>query len=162
MFQRMADSPADMWGATENFDEAPHLQSYFLVLRKRLLASKAFAQFWSSVLPYKSKRQVIQSYEIGMSRFFRDHGFQLAPAVNAGQLFGVQPGSVWYEPICRVSGNPTVRYGAEFIELGLPLVKVELLRDNPFRVKLDRVYRAIERTGYDLSLIEFDRPPART
>jgi lipopolysaccharide biosynthesis protein len=160
LFRRMADSPADMWGATENFDEAPHLQSYFLVLRQRLLRSKAFEQFWASILPYKTKRQVIHSYEIGMSRFLRDYGFVLQPAVNVGQLFGVPNGSVWYEPICKVSGNPTVRYGAEFIELGLPLVKVELLRDNPFGVRLDRVYQAIERTGYDLSMIEFDRPPA--
>jgi hypothetical protein len=37
------------------------------------------------------------------------------------------------------------------------LVKVELLRDNPYSADLDKVYAAIDRTGYDRSLIEFDR-----
>jgi rhamnosyltransferase len=157
MFARMAASPADLWGATENWDEGRHLQSYFLVLRKRLLASPAFAQFWASVLPYKNKRQVIYSYEVGMSNFFRDQGFTLEPAVHLGQLFHLEPGSFWLEVMCRASGNPTVRHGAELIELGLPLVKVELLRDNPYSADLDKVYAAIDRTGYDRSLIEFDR-----
>jgi len=157
LFARMADSPADMWGATENYDHARHLQSYFVVMRKRLLQSAAFRQFWSSVLPYSNKRQVILSYEIGMSIFFRDQGFELEAAVNVPTLYGVEPGSIWWKPICQVTGNPTMRNGAELIGLGLPLVKVELLRDNPFRVKLRKVYAAIERSGYDVGLIEFDR-----
>jgi lipopolysaccharide biosynthesis protein len=158
LFARMAGSPADMWGVTENFDEGRHLQSYFVVMRQRLLRSESFQRFWQSVLPYKNKRQIIYSYEVGMSAFFRDQGFRLEPAMEVPLLYGVERGSIWYEPICRVTGNPTVRNPAELIRLGMPMVKVELLRDNPFSVNLKKVYREIDRTGYDRSLIEFDRP----
>jgi lipopolysaccharide biosynthesis protein len=158
LFRRMDAVDADLWAATENYDETPHLQSYFLVFRRRVLTSRAFAQFWQGVLPYRDKQQVIRSYELGLSRFLVEQGFVLKPAVSLAELFSVEGRSPFCAPLFRAAGNPTCRFPAELIARGLPFVKVETLRDNPFGVRLRPVYRAMERAGFDLSLVEFDRP----
>ncbi|MFP6685851.1 MAG: rhamnan synthesis F family protein, partial [Polyangiaceae bacterium] len=67
IFSRMASRTCDFWGMTENFDGEWHLQSYFLVLKKKVMRSEAFATFWSSVLPYRSRWQIIRSYEVGFT-----------------------------------------------------------------------------------------------
>jgi lipopolysaccharide biosynthesis protein len=158
LFDKLAASPADLFGATENYDEALHLQSYFVVFRKSILRSESFGKFWSTILPYRDKRQVILSYEIGMSRFFSEQGFALEAAVSLPRLFLVEKTWPWMAPFFHATGNPTCRFPAELVERGLPFVKVEALRDNPFKVELEPVYQAMRRAGYDLGLIEFDRP----
>jgi lipopolysaccharide biosynthesis protein len=167
LFARMASVDADVWGATENWDEAHHLQSYFLVFRRPVLASEAFRRFWNAVLLYRDKQQVIWSYEVGLSRFLEEQGFRLVPAVSFDRLFSVdivvdeRPRSPWMVPIYAAAGNPTCRFPVELVRAGLPFVKVETLRDNPFKVKLDRVYAAMREAGYDTSMVEFDRPRKR-
>lgn len=158
LFTELAPAGADVWGATENFDEAHHLQSYFLVFRRRVLASEAFARFWQSVLPYRDKQQIIWSYEVGLSQFLVEHGFTLAPAVSFDRLFAVAPGNPLMQPLYRAAGNPTCRFPVELLRSRLPFVKVETLRDNPFHVALAPVRDAMRAAGYDLTMIEFDRP----
>jgi hypothetical protein len=41
--------------------------------------------------------------------------------------------------------------------LGMPFVKLELLRDNPRGIDLRPIYEAIKKAGYDLSLIEINQ-----
>jgi hypothetical protein len=41
----------------------------------------------------------------------------------------------------------------------MPYVKVELLRDNPARIPLEPVYRAMKESGYAMDTVEFDRAP---
>jgi hypothetical protein len=44
------------------------------------------------------------------------------------------------------------------LRAGMPFVKVELLRDNPVGARVFPVVRHLRRVGYDMSLLEFDRP----
>jgi lipopolysaccharide biosynthesis protein len=158
LFARMADVEADVWGGTENFDIARHLQSYFLVFRRPVLRAPAFQRFWDSVLLYRDKDQVIRSYEVGLSRFLAEHGFRVVPAVSFDKLWCMPEGSDWLEPLYRLTGNASCRFPSELVERGLPFVKVEALRDNPMKTDLQGVRATMRAYGYDLSLIEFDRP----
>ena len=156
VFERMAGVPCDIWGMTDNGEIAWHLQSYFLVFRRQIIESEAFRSFWASVLPYQNKTQVIRSYEIGLSIFFKEQGFHLVSLVKVDDLYRSSSRIRLWKPGSRK--NPTCSKGLALIDAGMPLVKVELFRDNPLGVDLRPVRHAIERTGYDLDLLVYDRP----
>jgi lipopolysaccharide biosynthesis protein len=158
LFERMAPVEADLWGGTENFDLARHLQSYFLVFRRPLLQSEAFRRFWDGVLPYRDKDQVIRSYEVGLTRFVEERGFRVVPAVSYEQLFHLGGPHAWLTPLYRATGNASCRFPAELVRAGLPFVKVEALRDNPMKANLTLARETMAAYGYDLTMIEFDRP----
>jgi lipopolysaccharide biosynthesis protein len=159
VFERMTKDPCDFWGMTDSFEISWHLQSYFIAFKKKVLVSPALRQFFDAVLPYRDKDQVIRSYEIGMTKFMCEQGFRPAAFV---------PFASWATSTARASKlrnkreNPTCFHPLRLIEAGMPLVKCQLLRDNPARVKLAPIYRAMEASGYDLKLIELDRPPLAT
>ncbi len=156
-FERMASVACDVWGMTESPEIDWHLQSYFLLFRRAAHQSPWFKTFWDSVVPYRSKFQAIRSYEIGLSVFLRERGLCLVslaplppppPRTLADRWHGRHP----------PTGNPTCGRPADLIDAGMPLVKVELLRDNPMDVDLRPVHQQIARSGYDLGLLVYDRP----
>jgi hypothetical protein len=84
-----------------------------------------------------------------LSTLLREQGFLPAAFVPVSAL------SVpWFR---RRRPNPTLGYAETLIRHGMPFVKVELLRDNPFGRPLAAVYSALEAAGYDGSLVRFDR-----
>lgn len=154
MFEKMAATPCDFWGVTDNYELDWHLQSYFLVFRAEVIHSEAFLAFWRTVLPYANKRQVIRSYEVGLSCHLREQGFVGEAVVPVDDLFPPWP----YELLFRYKRrNPTCYHPVRCMDHGMPFVKAEVLRDNPGRVSLGAVYRAIAKLGYDRDLIVFDR-----
>jgi lipopolysaccharide biosynthesis protein len=152
MFDDMTATPWDFWGATDNYEIGWHLQSYFLVFRRPVLRSDAFASFWDTVLPYKSKDQVIRSYELGLSTFLLEAGFRGAAYVPCSALFPPWPIDLLIKYKRR---NPTTYHPIRLMRRGMPFIKAELLRDNPAKLALGPVYRELERTDYDSALIEF-------
>ncbi|MET0592097.1 MAG: rhamnan synthesis F family protein [Polyangiaceae bacterium] len=149
VFRRMSEVRCDFWGMTDSTEISWHLQSYFLVFRRKVLDSAAFADFWRGVLPYRDKSQVVRSYEIGLSCFLREQGFVPAAVVPVASV-----PVPWFR---RRKPNPTLAYAETLLRSGMPFVKVELLRDNPFGRPLAAVYLALEAAGYDGSLVVFDR-----
>ena len=67
----------DVWGMTENYEIDYHLQSYFLYFNKRAITSEIFKNFWINVDLSATKDEVINKYEVGISKLFRDNGFKL-------------------------------------------------------------------------------------
>ncbi len=150
IFRAMSASSCDFWGATESDEISPHLQSYFLVFRSRVLRSSAFDAFFRSVLPYRDKWQVTLSYELGLSRFLVGEGFRYEALFSVDRLRALD------RPWHKKSTNPTLRFAAQLIEQGLPFVKLELFRKNPLNAPLEPLYRALEAAGYDRALVEVD------
>ncbi|MSP25896.1 MAG: hypothetical protein EXR75_12200 [Myxococcales bacterium] len=155
-FARMEGEAVDFWGMTDNFEIQWHLQSYFLVFRRTALASEAFRQFWASVLPYKNKNQIIRSYEVGMTNFLQESGLRCSALVPAQSMFPGGLLSSLYKK--RWRRNPTCFNPERLFELGMPYVKVELLRDNPLEIRLGPIKRRMRAAGFDFDLVEFDRP----
>lgn len=163
IFERM-EGIGDVWGMTDNVEVAWHIQSYFLVFRKRVLTSSIFREFWKTVLPYRDKVQVIRSYEIGLSSLLVDHGFSLKAFVPQESLHAprVPPLAMlpnfaaWWGMLTR-DLNPTCALPVELIRAGMPFVKLELLRANPFSVPLEPVLALMRESGFDMSMIEFQR-----
>jgi rhamnosyltransferase len=148
-FSYMEGKPCDFWGMTDSEQIAWHLQSYFLVFRKPILAGDALTRFFASVLPYTTKDQVIRSYEIGLSTWLVEQGYRGAARVP-------------FPTLARGGyGNPSVTHAAEVLDRGVPFVKVEVLRDNPERVALRPIRARMVELGYDPTLVQFDRPSRR-
>jgi lipopolysaccharide biosynthesis protein len=150
-FQSMEGTPCDFWGMTDSLEIEYHIQSFFIVFRNAVLKSGQVQAFFASVLPYRHKWQVIRSYELGLTHFMLDQGF--VPGVVAS----VQ------DPALRLGVcNPCIWAPVALTKLGVPYVKVELMRDNPANVWLAPVRARMATLGYPLELVEVERrPPVR-
>jgi len=153
ILDRLEADPCDFWGLTSSLLLAPHLQSYFLVFRKRVLTSDSFRRFWASVLPYRSKDALVLAYEIGLTQFLADEGFTWKEAFPREMLRGG-----WFKNwrVRRLSTgrvrrfmDPTLLYPDLLLESGMPYVKLGLLERNPHRLNLRHLLKAIARLGYD-------------
>jgi len=156
IFRRMTEDPCDFWGMTDNFEYRWHLQSYFLVFRQKALRHPGFAQFWASVLPYSNKRQVIYSYELGLTTFLTECGLEGRAFAPVERIAEVPPRWPWSSRRMHPTTIPSVYLPFTLLENEMPFVKVEVFRDNVAHVPLDSLRRAIRATGYDLTLLEYD------
>lgn len=165
VFARMEARECDFWGLTEGLAPLRHLQSYFLVFRRHALQSETFEAFWKSVLPYRDKGQIILSYEVGLTRFLFEHGLRPAAMFPYEEVM-----RAFYGPLSGLRGrlNQSYSLAAFLLEQGMPYVKVEALRGVAWhrrplplqrlaqRARFHLICRALERGGFDLSLLEFD------
>ena len=105
-------------GATKSFDHGEHLQSYLLTFSSEVLSNKKFIDWWYTMTPISDKKLVILNYEIGLSAFLKDLGFNLnAPIVGNSRR------------------NPSHEYYAELLDL-FAITKFELIKINPARINL--------------------------
>jgi hypothetical protein len=92
MVARIEASPADVWAATSNMYPQVHLQSYLLAFRDGVLAREPLRGFFANVRAQETKRDVIQTYEFGLSNLLQGHGM----TTDVGwpkEALGVSPGT---------------------------------------------------------------------
>jgi rhamnosyltransferase len=156
IFRRMSDEPCDFWAMTDNFEYRWHLQSYFMVFKRNVVQSEAFRAFFRSVLPYRDKGPVVLSYEVGLTSYLVENGFR--PRAFAS----CEAWASWAQRRrmdLERRWNPTLFHPEKLLALGMPFVKLMLLRENVGNLPLGPVYRAMQDAGYDLTLVEHDREP---
>lgn len=68
MFQRMAQSAADITGTFENWEFFYHVQSFCFAVSGVVFRHEQFQAFWREYLPVNSRRWAIKRGEIGLSR----------------------------------------------------------------------------------------------
>jgi lipopolysaccharide biosynthesis protein len=159
LWENQAVGDSDFWGLTDNTDYAPHLQSYFLVFRRRVIESECFGQFWKSVLPYTDKDQVIRSYELGITLWLEQHGFRWKPLYPQREVFqryfeARTFSNTLMKRLERLKGclrnpilpgNNTTIYSADLlIASGFPFLKSALLKDGNEGMKPDCAYELLK------------------
>lgn len=133
-FEKMADSSADFWGMTESYETNYHLQSYFIVFRKKIINSTIFKDFWLTLEPLADRQKVINSYELKLTDYFTSHGFKSDSCVK---IRDIKRSNLKYWILkFRPRRNPTLFYPFELLKLQMPFVKIQLLRDNPYQINL--------------------------
>ena len=120
---RLTEPPADAYGAVRSIEMSPHLQSWFLLLRKSALRSNVFQELMTNP-PHRelSKFETVVQYELGLSSGLEAEGHKLVAAYDATIESGFGEAQHF---------NPTNILWRELITYGrVPFVKVDLLRDN--------------------------------
>lgn len=135
IFEESAKWQCDFWGMTDNTEIAHHLQSYFIVFSERVIRSQAFKLFWSAVLPYSSKNQIIRSYEVGLTVWLEEQGFTWRPYISQSsvwQTYSQQRGFL-KRTADRIRRrrvnleNITLCYAGLLVEMGFPFQKCAYL-----------------------------------
>jgi len=168
---------ADFWGMClseqgtkrRGRTSCPHVQSWFFVMRRPLLKSAAFADFWRTVEPQACKDDVIDRYELGMTEHFARAGFQTAALYDArsrgvATWAEIRPHVALTEPrrswrhmkkARRQPQNPSELFPVRLLAAGVPFLKVGLFRVNHYGLSLAAVRDSLRVVGtYDAGLID--------
>jgi len=161
---------SDLWGMTISVEPRTHLQSYFMGMSRRLLASACGRRLWRDVRPVRQKQDAIDAYELRWMDACTAAGFRVH-ALFDGRHHPTVPVSeqlanllAWPPPLRLVGRyrrrlrhppyNPTHLHWKQVLESGVPFVKVDLLRDNPVGVHPERIRDWIAaHTSYPVDII---------
>ena len=98
MFHKMDNEQCDFWGVTEDkygliknprrenkYKRCynPHLQSYFIVIKKQVIYSEAFNKFIENIKQETFKNDIIINYEIGLSNQLEANGFRYSQYIKS-------------------------------------------------------------------------------
>lgn len=139
LLRRIETGTAPVWAATQALAPVPHLQSYLLAFRDGVLATPELAGFFAAVAPQPSKKLVIRTYEIGLSRLLEQQGVSAEVGWTHGEL-GLAPHT-----------EPSLAGWQPLVDHGFPFVKRVLLRDSRFvavRPTIEALLRRVAGTGH--------------
>lgn len=127
----VCDEDADFIAATESFQFNHHAQSYFMVFQGRALVSSDFKNYWRNVDIFSDKRDVIHGHELRLLPRVQDEW-----GLEVKILFEMQDIFPEARPEDYSLLNVSHTYWDYLVSLGLPFVKVELIRDNPIKANI--------------------------
>jgi lipopolysaccharide biosynthesis protein len=171
-------SGCNLWGITDSWNSKYHIQSYYLLFDNAAVRSRAFRQFWASLLPYQSRELTILNGELRLTRHLVRSGMKanaLCPyetVANRALVLILErlnergtallPEEKQYlgrlaDSISRgASINPMHSFWDILIaEFACPFLKRNLLRENPARIRglVDWPVFISEHTKYPVSII---------
>lgn len=126
VFLSMNGVNADYWGMTRSqkgvttegikYDE--HIQSYFLVFRKKVIDSDAFRNFWEQLKYPKTMEEAIRDFELGINDCLKQNGFCDAAITDLYKnIFTIEENK-----------NPYLEYPLELIrDCKIPILKYKAL-----------------------------------
>ncbi|MDF1653903.1 MAG: rhamnan synthesis F family protein [Coxiellaceae bacterium] len=130
----------DVWGASDSHQICYHMQTYFVVFNKSVVASSAFTSWWDNVQTLAIKQHIIDRYELKMAQCFIDAGFNCG-AYYSGQL----------------KSNPTILLWDKMIsQHQFPFLKKEAVKlQSQGKIKVHADYAGLINniSQYDVSLI---------
>lgn len=117
ILQTMSDSPFDITGITDSLQIRYHIQSYMMHFKNSAMQKDEIWDFWTNVRHQDDKQSVIQAYELGLTSRAQSSG------LFVGAIYPWNLVSDYWE-------NPTIHGAERLIDLGLPLIKREIIRDS--------------------------------
>jgi lipopolysaccharide biosynthesis protein/ubiquinone biosynthesis protein Coq4 len=109
-------SNSDIVVLTDSYQQTHHYMSYFWVLKRAALQTRAVIDYMAAIKSFRDKAEVIWWYEMTMLQYFTAHGLKI------DVLFPTAKD----DPSPK---NPTLTCWRELIDRGFPFVKVQVLRD---------------------------------
>jgi lipopolysaccharide biosynthesis protein len=150
---------ADMYGAVENTQMAPHLQSFFLAWDLNSKTRAFLIDFWNDFQYVVHKGSLIWRYEVGLSRRARKAGLRLKPFVSAATLrttYGRSSAQLWAGDR-SARNNGTLHFWDGLIkDFRFPFLKANLARyDMPWHASMAHLHEVIDQnTSYPFRFIE--------
>ena len=115
---KIKESSVDFLGLTLNTEPHPHLQSYFLVIKKAVFETEKFNRYFKNIHSFSAKQSVIDAYEVHMTKFIQSLGFEF------GVIFSMNLKN-------EDRANDTIERWYELIQMGFPYIKYEALKNTP-------------------------------
>lgn len=101
----------DFWGMNSNdINVFPHIQSFFIVFKNNVFKSKLFKDFMCGIKKLDTKDEIIQKYEIGLSKLLVANGYKMASYL-------------------KFANGETAISELVYPDILVPLVKTSLLRN---------------------------------
>lgn len=147
MITSIKNTEYDICGMTDNYEISYHIQSYFVYFTKKVITDKKFIDFFNKIEVLENKQDIIEKYEIGLSIFYSDLGFKLGAIGAYDNMKAYHKNNIL---------NSTLYFWDILIkENKVPMIKVELIRDNPNKVNISQIEQFIvKNTNYDFNLIK--------
>lgn len=137
VFSAMEGSASDFWGMTRCDNPKPHIQSYFVLFEKKAVEAEAFRKFWAEMRPLSSRQEVIEAYEIGLSAKLGEAGLGMGCYLKT-----------------KGARNPSLTRPRSLLRRRVPLMKISLLKDNPWGANISNIEAEIsERSAYSFTAI---------
>ena len=137
LLQRVRSSNGDVIGLTDSYERGWHIQSYFIALKARALASPALRAFFMKVKNLSSKVDVVNTYEA-----------RLAPTLQAAGLRC----EVLFP--ARKAYNPSLEEWRQLISSGMPFVKLGALRNQSCNLGKTNWRKVLQAEGFDHRIAE--------
>jgi lipopolysaccharide biosynthesis protein len=150
---------ADMYGAIESAEFGVHLQSFFLAWDLNPRTRPYLSDFWNDFQYIVDKVNIVDRYEIGLSRLAREAGLSIKPFVSVADLratYGRSPDHQWAGKFPGEPFNHTLYFWDGLIEhFRFPFLKTILPRYNdPWHDSMAKLRDFIEQyTDYPYELI---------
>lgn len=113
VFNRMTESDCDFWGITAhaNTELIPsHIQSYFVVFRKKCFLSKPFKKFWQELPLTKNREKAIRFGEIQLTQYLSSQGFSWKTFIPLSIHEKISPDvSLYYADYALQLGSPFIK-----------------------------------------------------
>jgi len=176
-YDRMQSRGVDFWGMTTNLALtdllensagetifAPaHIQSYYMTFNASVVSSAVFQDFWQGIQDYQNVLDVIDNYEIRLTKLLADHGFTFTSYYDATAYWGKQEMNKTEVDISAFSTGDMTKYNPGFTcnrPLWLlqtvdryPFIKTKFVRLVPAQLDDIRAFITTN-TGYPMQLID--------
>jgi len=113
--KKIQKSSVDLIGLTANPEPVFHLQSFFLVISKRLLNDERFSQFFKSLWNLPTKDMVIDFYEKRLTTLVKKLGFQVEVLFDTRHLENNK-------------SDPVIHSVDDLLKMDFPYVKTSMAR----------------------------------
>jgi len=173
MFSAMDHDGSDFWGVTANRQISAHIQSYFMVFRRSVLAKPEFWNFWRGVQVQKTKEELILKYEVGLSQLLHGFGLRssayfsidsLLPRILMNSKFTNVPALLFQEmangkiatlnDLGPLFPNPTLSLWRMLLQSRTPILKVSLIRTATPEVRRQILQMLRRISSYPVEMIE--------
>ena len=149
VFNQMDHQNVDFWGMTKGAGDGvivtTHIQSYFLSVRKKMLISDAFHNFWVDMEYPENLSEAVINFEGKFTNYFCEHNFKYLTYMDVvGGDYNVD-----------ITKSPYIWYVLELLTITrMPLVKRKALTLDNIEKAIQAIEYISDHTEYDVNLIK--------
>ncbi len=158
MFDKMEKSEADFWGITlhpasdykiiknnKNTQIKEHIQSYFLVFKKKMLQDNRFLDYFLNMKKINGRKEAIGYLEIQLTEYFKNLGFKYDTYIKRNN----EP----HDNVAQYMSDYLIAKKCPVIKKTCFFHRYDLFQKKCAETSTKRAYELIKKTGYDTKLI---------
>jgi rhamnosyltransferase len=146
---KMESNDYDFIGVTKSFEINEHIQTYFFKISKNIFLKFFFIKWVNKIKPLKKRMDIVNKYEIGLSRFLINHGYRcnsIFPNKKRKKIILKILNFTFFKKRFE-KGNPTA-YLWKKIYKKFGIIKLDLIKNNPPNLNLGNLNKIFYKKKY--------------